>query len=137
MLAFRDLGASAIGVDLNPGPGNSVVIPADFHALPVRATTLDRLYTNSLDHAFDLPRLLNECQRVLRPDGILLVDAAAGHRERAWAITGSWESISWPTLDELVSMVEACGWLLVRRSRIQIPHEGECLRFRKTTSPGP
>ena len=131
VLAFRDLGASAIGVDLNPGPSNPVVIPADFHALPVRAASVDRLYTNSLDHAFDLPRLLNECRRVLRPHGILLVDAAAGHLEHTWATTGSWESISWPTLNELVFMVEACGWLLVNRSSIRLPHEGECLRFKK------
>ena len=70
--AFRERGASAVGIDLNPGPDNPWVIRGDFHALERPDASVDVVYMNSLDHAFDLDALLREIRRVLKSGGVFL-----------------------------------------------------------------
>ena len=44
MRAFRALGAMALGIDLNPGPSNPIVLEGDFHRLPFADAVFDLVY---------------------------------------------------------------------------------------------
>jgi SAM-dependent methyltransferase len=46
----------------------------DMHNLEFPNKTFDLVYTNSLDHSFNPHRVIEECYRVLKPKGILVVD---------------------------------------------------------------
>ena len=63
---LRDLGfRSAYGIDLNSGPENPYVVPGDFMKLDAEDGSLDLIYSNCLDHAFDLPALAAEHARAI------------------------------------------------------------------------
>jgi SAM-dependent methyltransferase len=124
--AFRDLGAFAVGVDLNPGERNELVLLGDFHQLVFPDACTDVVYTNSMDHALDLSRMLQEVQRVLRPGGTLLVDAQSGAGEAPF---DDWAATSWRSIDDLAKVVLDGGFELRERSWISTPWRGEFLRF--------
>ena len=65
--AFLDCGCFAVGIDLNPGDNNSVVLHGDFHQLVFPDQSVDVVFTNSLDHCFDLNQVCREVLRVLKP----------------------------------------------------------------------
>jgi SAM-dependent methyltransferase len=72
---LRDLGfANARGIDLNPGPENPFVDVGDFHHLDAGEASVDLVYTNCVDHAFELDAFFDEQQRVLKPDAYALYD---------------------------------------------------------------
>jgi SAM-dependent methyltransferase len=72
---LRDLGfRNAYGIDLNPGPDNPLVRHGDFHALENETASVDAIYSNSLDHAFDLDACFAEHARALKPHGYALYD---------------------------------------------------------------
>lgn len=58
--AFIDRGAFGIGIDLNPGRDNPYVVAGDFHALQYADGSVQVVYTNSLDHAYELDRVISE-----------------------------------------------------------------------------
>lgn len=128
--AFRDVGGYAIGVDLNPGRNNPLVIAADFHLLPFRTEALDVAFTNSLDHAFDIERLVRETRRVLKPHGWFVMEAATGSGEGR--DPGKWESFWWSRIDDLVKLMEGFGFRLIKRAGFEKPWRGEQLVFEKT-----
>ncbi len=75
--ALRKLGfKDAIGIDLNPGKSNRYVIKGDFHDMPFEDNSFDNVFTNSLDHIFDIDKLSKEIHRVLIPSGILILEIA-------------------------------------------------------------
>ena len=54
---LRDIGyKNAIGLDLNPGPENPYVKQGDFMALEYPDSSVDMVYSNCIDHAFDLSK---------------------------------------------------------------------------------
>jgi SAM-dependent methyltransferase len=132
--AFRDLGAFAVGVDLNPGFENPWVLYGDFHRLEFPDGCVDLVYSNSLDHCFDLARVLAEVQRVLVRDGLFVVEADPGEREQNGIEPDLWASFKWPTIDSLVCRIEDCGFSLRSRSHFQYPRGGTCLVFERRTS---
>lgn len=88
---LRDLGfRNAYGIDLNPGPDNTLVRPGDFHALPEADGAVDLVYSNSLDHVFDFDRFFADHARALKPNGYALY-------ELAQSVDGSspFESVMW------------------------------------------
>lgn len=127
--AFIDAGAFAIGIDLNPGRENGYVVTGDFHALQFATGTVDLVYTNSLDHAFELDRVFAEVNRVLTPGGRLLLEIAGGS-ERG----GPYESLSWPSVDAFLDRVTPYGFRLRHRSAFTVPWGGESLLFQRTES---
>ena len=54
--AFHDAGCFAVGLDLNPGPENKLVLHGDFHEVQFPAGSVDVVFTNSFDHVFDAGR---------------------------------------------------------------------------------
>ena len=127
--AFLDLGASAMGIDLNPGEENRYVVQGDFHDLQYAPNSIDVVYTNSLDHAFDIDRLAKEVLKVLKPNGLFLVEAVHGRDQGI--NPGFFESFFWKNIDELVRVFENAGFKASRRTAIAHPWPGEQICFRR------
>ncbi len=116
--AFGDLGCFAVGIDLQPGKDNKYVLPGDFHALQFPDACVDVVFTNSLDHALDLPRLVSETRRVLKPGGYLVFEAMRGDAEGGHF--GTFEATRWPTVAALTDAICIQGFELVQR----VPFDG-------------
>jgi SAM-dependent methyltransferase len=113
--AFHALGKFAVGLDLNPGPDNKYVLPGDFHAVVFPDGSVDAVYTNALDHAFELERLVMEVKRLLRPGGIFVIDHVKGFEEGF--VPGEYESLHWDKSDTLIRRVCAAGGFELVHSR--------------------
>lgn len=72
--AFKKLGALALGVDIEPGEKNIHVLHGDFHNLQFPDESFDFLFTNCIDHVYDLKKFLQEAARVIKPDGLFLIE---------------------------------------------------------------
>lgn len=132
--AFIDQGAFAVGIDLNPGPSNRFVVEGDFHDLQFADGSIDLVYTNSLDHAFELDRILAEVRRVLRPRGAFIVEANATDDEGAAA--GPYEAMVWPDVERLVDRIRDTGFAVESRQPFDRPWVGEQIVFRATLPAG-
>jgi Methyltransferase domain len=96
---LRDLGfLNARGIDLNPGPDNPLVSEGDMMRLAAPDNSLDLIYTNCVDHSFDLDAMVTEHARALKPGGYLLYDIAFNEEEGA----GVWESIAWEREEDVI-----------------------------------
>jgi len=128
--AFLDLGCRATGIDLNPGKENPYVIEGDFHNLQFPEHSMDVIYTNSLDHAFDITRVATQIRKVLKPTGLLIIEAAPGRDQGVHP--GFFESFFWDNINELISLFELARFKVTHRSPIKYPWPGEmiCLRPR-------
>jgi len=129
--AFIGLGCFAVGLDLNPGNSNKYVLTGDFHDLQFGAGTVDLLFCNALDHAYDIPKMMAECRRVLKPDGHLILEIVNGETQGYEA--GHFEAIIWDKVDDVVSVVCQSGFTVVRRQEIEHPWQGEIMSL----SPSP
>jgi SAM-dependent methyltransferase len=127
--AFLDLGAFSVGIDLNPGEENRYVVHGDFHDLQFAPGSVDVVYTNSLDHAFDIDRIAKEVLKVVKPDGLLVVEAVQGRDQGV--NPGFFESFFWKNIDELVRVFENAGFTVSRRTPITRPWPGEQICFRR------
>lgn len=126
--AFLDLGCFAIGIDLNPGKENRYVVQGDFHDLQFAPQSVDVVYTNSLDHAFDIDRIAKEVLKVLKPDGLFIVEAVQGRDQGV--DPGFFESFFWKNIDELVRVFEKAGFNVTRRTPVTHPWPGEAICFK-------
>ena len=123
---LRELGfRNAFGIDLNPGPQNDLVEQGDFHATDLPDDSVDLVYSNSLDHAFDLERFFVEHRRVLKDDGFALYDVHGAYRPGDKA---AFESTLWTRPENVIKRIldhfqrvlrlETAGdwtWVLVQR----------------------
>jgi SAM-dependent methyltransferase len=125
--AFQDLGCFAVGVDLNPGANNPRVMYGDFHDLQFAAQTVDVIFTNSLDHAFDLKKLIGEITRVLKPGGMLIVEAIRGGGEKS--APDHYASLWWNKTEDLIAVFERGGFKAVQRESFSEPWPGMQMCF--------
>jgi Methyltransferase domain len=96
---LRDLGfKKARGIDLNPGGENPLVDVGDMMKLDEADNSLDLLYSNCIDHAFDLDVMIAEHARALKPDGYLLYDVGINMEQGG----GPFEAISWDRTEDVV-----------------------------------
>ncbi len=128
--AFHDVGCFAVGIDLNPADGDRYVLRGDFHELQFPDGSVDAVFSNSLDHSLDLGRVLAEVRRVLKPGGLLLLEAMRGSAEGKDA--GAFESLHWGTVDDLSDAVREAGFRPAGRYPIEEPWLGHHLRFRSS-----
>jgi SAM-dependent methyltransferase len=105
--ALHALGHFAIGIDLNPGESNPFVLPGDFHAIVFPDGSLDAIYTNALDHVFDLEKVIGEVRRLLRPAGVLVVDLVQGFEEGN--VPGEFEATIWRDSDSMINTIRTLG----------------------------
>jgi len=94
VVAFQELGYDAIGVDLVAT--SPYVIEADFHDLPFEDSSFDLIFSNSVDHVFDLEKFTSEIRRVIRPGGIGLFRFSIGR------IGDRWASLEFDTAEEFL-----------------------------------
>ena len=128
--AFLDLGAFAVGVDINPGPRNHYVVHGDFHYLQYADHSVDLVFSNSLDHVFDLDRWIGEVTRVLRDDGALLLEVGPGMDEGGQP--EFYESLCWTSVNELIADFAGHDFVVESRSSLDWPSPGHQLLFRRT-----
>lgn len=105
--AFGTLGHFAVGIDIAPSPGNEHVMHGDFHRLVFPDRSVDAVYCNCLDHAFEIGAIVKEVARVLKPRGLFLLDAIDG-TEEGYVFAGR-DCFSWPTARHLADMVAEIG----------------------------
>jgi len=75
VVAFRNLDfLDTMGIDINPGKSNEYVIKGDFHNMEFDDNIFDTIYSNCIDHAWDLQKLSKEIHRVLKKDGYLILE---------------------------------------------------------------
>jgi len=127
--AFIDLGCFAVGVDLNPGPDNAFVVRGDFHALQFADESVDYVFTNSLDHAFDLERIAKEIMRVLKPGGSLIAEIVGGSKDPHGREPGEYESLWWDNASDVVEVISNIGFILASSERFDYPWGGELITF--------
>jgi SAM-dependent methyltransferase len=125
--AFQDLGCFAVGVDLNPGVNNPLVLYGDFHNLPFSAQSVDVVFTNSLDHAFDLEKLIAEIARVLKPGGGLIIEAIRGGEEQS--APDHYASLWWKRTEDLAAVFEQHRFKPVQRESFDQPWPGTQMCF--------
>ena len=113
--ALHALGYFAVGIDLNPGSDNFYVLPGDFHKLVFPAGSVDAVYTNTMDHVFDLEKVLSEVQRVLRPGGLFVTDLLGGYEEGF--VPGEYESTHWRSLEEFVDKIREGSEFSIQEKR--------------------
>ena len=77
IMALRNLGYNAIGVDLVPH--GDYVIKGDFHHLKFEDNEFSLVFSNSLDHAFDLQKVFDEIWRVLRKNAYCVLHLVVGN----------------------------------------------------------
>lgn len=102
--------AGSVGIDLHPvGPS---VIQADWHNLPFPDASFANVYSNSLDHCLDLPKLAAQIQRVLATGGrfYLMATNRQGNTVESWLEKGGNEALYWQTSDELRDAICAVGF---------------------------
>ena len=130
--AFLDCGCFAVGLDLNPGKENKYVVFGDFHELQFPDQCVDIVFTNSLDHVYDIDKVLCEIKRVLKPRGRLIVEATNGIQE-GYAL-GHFESFIWHTVDDLVDYLESKSFNIVYRTALIDPWPGQHIHFENETA---
>ena len=123
--AFHDAGCFAVGLDLKPGAGTDIVLQGDFHALPFPDHSVDLVYTNSLDHAAQIDRVIDEIRRVVKKDGRVLIEAVHGTDEGH--PPGVYECFYWKTTDDLVRYLAGAGLQLRQRTEFDQPWAGTLL----------
>lgn len=102
--ALHELGYFAVGIDLNPGPANGYVLPGDFHSLVFASESVDAVFTNCVDHVFDLEQFALEVRRVLRPGGLFIADVMLGADEGF--VPGKYESLHWNKAAEVIAEIQ-------------------------------
>ncbi len=128
--AFLDLGCFAVGIDLCPGKENKFVLYGDFHDLQFPAESADVIFTNSLDHLFDAKKMLGEVARVLKPDGVLIIEAI--HGEAQATAPDHYASFWWQRVDDLVALLARHNFKPLQRTPFSEPWPGEQICFVKT-----
>ena len=124
--AFIDCGCFAVGIDLNPGTENSYVMTGDFHKLVFADESVDIVFSNALDHAFDLSKLLQEARRVLKRGGRFIADVQLGNAESQRQAAGTWESLSWESSNVITSAFTEAGFTIDKTLPFNYPWPGNC-----------
>jgi SAM-dependent methyltransferase len=118
--AFIELGHFAIGIDLNPGPTPELVVVGDFHALNFANESVDCVYMNCLDHAWDLDKILSEICRVLKPGGLFVADIVHGYEE-GFAV-GNHDTMHWAKARDFGEHIAELGALRLESFRDLAEH---------------
>ena len=113
--ALHSLGHFAVGIDLAPGPDNPRVLHGDFHALVFPNGSVDAVYSNALDHAFDLDRMLSEVRRILRPGGCFVAEIFDGFDEGSFP--GNFEALWWASAQTLTAKIAKVGGFEIEQDR--------------------
>lgn len=96
--AWTILGYQAIGIDIAPHD-HPRVYKGDFHDIKYPDGTFNCVYSNSLDHSNDIDKFISESLRILKPDGLLILDIMLNQ-------DGMFEVVHLDGVDDLRKIVE-------------------------------
>ena len=122
--AFLDLGCFAVGLDLNPGKDNKYVVTGDFHDIQFPDHSVDIVFCNSLDHAFDIHKLMTEIRRVLKPQGKLILEINTDDEDSEGGRAGHFEALVWDSFETLLKVLEEHGLKCTHKQQIDHPWNG-------------
>lgn len=88
--ALRNLGIDSIGVDLVEFP--PYTIEGDIHNLPFEKEIFDFAFTNIYDHILYPEKFAQECSRVLRANGNLLLHISLGFDPDEYSVSYTYSS---------------------------------------------
>lgn len=125
---FKKMNYYSIGIDLNPGDNNCDVFPADFNYLPFYNSIADVIFTNVLDHAYNLATLLDEMERILSRIGIIIIEIPEGYMTKD---PGMYESTWWDNISTIKNLFYKRKFKLIYENIFYFPWTGRQLRFRK------
>lgn len=74
--AFLNLGYDAIGIDLVENL--PLVIKGDFNNLPYEDNSVDIVYTNAIDHCWQIDNFTDSIQRVVKSNGLIVLHLCVG-----------------------------------------------------------
>ena len=110
VVAFKNLGfIDAIGIDVNPGKNNKYVIKGDFHNMDFEDNTFDTVYSNCIDHAWNLRKLSKEIYRVSNKKARLILEIdhllkkTKNERKKLLKKDSKYESIMWDDFKDIKS----------------------------------
>lgn len=121
--SFLDLGCFAVGLDLNPGEKSRFVLHGDFHDIQFPESSVDIIFCNAVDHAFDLEKLIAEMKRTMKHGGLLILELSKG-KEDGYK-PGYYESMSWKRVDDILDVFLKHGFSVLDRSSFEYPDPGE------------
>jgi len=109
----------SVGIDLHPG--TDLVMKADWHNMPFGNNSFENIFTNSIDHCLDFPKLVSEIHRVLIPNGIFFLTAT---QYKEWKLkpieqrmAKSYEGLFWDDTDDLIPEFMSGGFILATSQR--------------------
>ena len=91
------------------------MIYGDFHFLPFENRSFDVVFTNSIDHVFDVYDFLVEIERVTA--SIFILEVAKGGPQE-------YESFAWSSLRQIVILLARRGFEIVRMQAYEEPWGG-------------
>jgi SAM-dependent methyltransferase len=121
----------AIGIDLNPGENNRFVVRGDFHSLEFPDAMFDIVFTNSLDHVFELEKVIDEAGRVLKPGGIFVAEVVRGSKDENGRKTSPYEAAWWDHASVVTDEIGSRALDLIATSAFEQPWVGDQYVFRK------
>ncbi len=102
--ALWEIGIDAVGVDLVPFPPYTV--EGDFHDLAFDDETFDLVFTNVFDHALYPGKFCEEMERVLVPEGIVMIHLLIGYQGDQYTETMVYDSGPVKNLFKNMSVLE-------------------------------
>jgi predicted O-methyltransferase YrrM len=123
-----------VGIDLNPGERNRFVVTGDFNHIQFADASVDIVYSNVFDHAFDFGEMMDEIRRVLKPHGVLIAEIVRGSRDVGGREPSAWDSSWWESLEAPIAQIKAAGFELMSRRTFSAPWNGDQCVFALSSS---
>lgn len=126
--AFISLNYFAVGIDLEPASQNKYVVTGDFHKLQYADKSVDLIYTNSFDHSNNPNKLISEVKRVLKENGLFILEVSKGTKEGYKP--QAYECIAWDTITDVYTYFEKNGFVIIDAYQDKIPFPLRSLTMR-------
>jgi len=119
-----ELGAFAVGIDVNPGAENRYVMTGDFHQLQFADASIDGAFTNCLEHAYDIGRVVGEIKRLLKPGGVFIAEIVFGSKDELGRDPGDHDCLWWDYVETPIEHIKQGGFKEIRRASFMKPFRG-------------
>lgn len=111
--AWRSLGMRPTGIDIVPF--GTTVEHGDFHRLQYGANTFDCYFSTSMDHSNNVELFLSEARRVLKDNGLLVLDTTLD-------MDGAYEVNHFDSVKEIEEFIIKSGFQLVSSLPVEKPY---------------